>query len=67
MDTCTNVAQTLRVANIGDSGFVVVRDSAIVARSKPMVRGFNFPYQIGTDGDDAALAEVRNAVCQKAT
>ncbi|CAK9859549.1 unnamed protein product [Sphagnum jensenii] len=50
--------QTLRVANIGDSGFVVVRDSAIVARSKPMVRGFNFPYQIGTDGDDPALAEV---------
>jgi protein phosphatase PTC7 len=61
------VAQTLRVANIGDSGFVVVRDSAIVARSKPMVRGFNFPYQIGTYGDDPALAEVRNAVCQNAT
>ncbi len=61
------MAQTLRVANIGDSGFVVVRDSAIVARSKPMVQGFNFPYQIGTHGDDPALAEVRNAVCQKAT
>jgi protein phosphatase PTC7 len=49
--------QTLRVANIGDSGFVVVRDSSVVAKSIPMVRGFNFPYQIGTEGDDPALAE----------
>ena len=53
--------QTLRVANIGDSGFVVVRDSAVVARSEPMVRRFNFPYQIGTEGDDPALAEVRTS------
>lgn len=51
--------QTLRVANVGDSGFVVVRDSTVVARSEPMIRGFNFPYQIGTDGDDPEMAEVR--------
>lgn len=57
--------QTLRVANIGDSGFVVVRDSTVVARSEPMVRGFNFPYQIGTEGDDPALAEVYDVQVQK--
>ncbi len=54
--------QTLQVANIGDSGFVVVRDAAVVAKSKPMVRGFNFPYQIGTDGDDPITAEVSIAI-----
>ncbi|KAG0557162.1 hypothetical protein KC19_11G106700 [Ceratodon purpureus] len=57
--------QTLRVANIGDSGFVVVRDSTVVARSEPMVRGFNFPYQIGTGGDDPELAEVYDVQVQK--
>ena len=48
--------QTLRVAN---SGFIVVRDTVVVARSQPMVRGFNFPYQIGTEGDNPEIAEVR--------
>jgi protein phosphatase PTC7 len=57
--------QTLRVANVGDSGFVVVRDSTVVARSEPMIRGFNFPYQIGTDGDDPEMAEVYDIKVQK--
>lgn len=51
--------QTLRVANIGDSGFLLVRDAAVVARSNPLTRGFNFPYQIGTEGDDPEIASVR--------
>ena len=53
--------QTLRVANIGDSGFVVVRGTAVVARSKSMVHGFNFPYQIGTEGDNPELSEVKTS------
>lgn len=53
--------QTLRVANIGDSGFIVVRGTAVVARSKSMVHGFNFPYQIGTEGDNPELSEVKTS------
>lgn len=60
--TCTAVLaalyrQTLHVANIGDSGFLVVRNGEVLARSTPMQRGFNFPYQIGSDGDDPSIAE----------
>jgi hypothetical protein len=39
-----------------------VRDGGVIAKSKPMQRGFNFPYQIGSDGDDPSMAEV--SVCQ---
>ncbi|KAI5076803.1 hypothetical protein GOP47_0008868 [Adiantum capillus-veneris] len=49
--------QTLYVANIGDSGFIVVRDGMVLAKSKPMQHGFNFPHQIGSEGDDPATAE----------
>lgn len=62
--TCTAVLgclhkQTLYVANIGDSGFLVVRNGKTLAKSTPMQRGFNFPYQIGgvSEGDDPSLAE----------
>lgn len=60
--TCTAVLatlhkQTLYVANLGDSGFLVVRNGNVLARSTPMQRGFNFPYQIGSEGDDPAMAE----------
>lgn len=51
--------QTLNVVNIGDSGFLVIRDGFLLDASTPMVRGFNFPYQIGSEGDDPLLAEVR--------
>ncbi|KAH6554851.1 hypothetical protein KP509_1Z301900 [Ceratopteris richardii] len=48
---------TLHIANIGDSGFIVVRDGKVLTKSKPMQHGFNFPYQIGIDGDDPYDAE----------
>eukprot|EP00250_Pteridium_aquilinum_P002281 c12479_g1_i1 orf=61-1440(+) len=60
--TCTAVLaalhkQTLYVANIGDSGFLIVRNGKVLAKSTPMQHGFNFPYQIGSEGDDPAMAE----------
>jgi len=39
---------TLRTANIGDSGFMIIRDGNIVYRSKEQLHSFNYPYQIGT-------------------
>ncbi|XP_072993072.1 uncharacterized protein [Typha latifolia] len=43
--------QVLHVANIGDSGFLVIRNGTVFKRSTAMVYGFNFPLQIER-GDD---------------
>ena len=59
--TAVLVGDRLLVANVGDSGFIVVRNGDVIAKSMPMQRGFNFPYQIGSDGDDPSIAEVRNS------
>ncbi len=41
-----------RVANIGDSGFMVIRDGMIFIESAEHQHSFNYPYQLGisTDG-----------------
>ncbi|PSS26216.1 Protein like [Actinidia chinensis var. chinensis] len=38
--------QALHVANIGDSGFIVIRNGAVYEKSSPGFYEFNFPYQI---------------------
>uniref|UniRef100_J3LKW0 Protein phosphatase n=1 Tax=Oryza brachyantha TaxID=4533 RepID=J3LKW0_ORYBR len=43
--------QVLHACNIGDSGFLVIRNGEIYKKSKPMTYGFNFPLQI-EKGDD---------------
>ncbi|CAM6084808.1 unnamed protein product [Calypogeia fissa] len=57
--------QTLNVVNIGDSGFLVIRDGILIDGSTPMIRGFNFPYQIGSEGDDPLLAQVYRVSVKK--
>lgn len=42
----------LRTANLGDSGFMVVRGTDVVFRSKEQQHSFNFPYQLGTGSAD---------------
>lgn len=53
----------LVTCNIGDSGFIILRKENDVYkkifRSKEQQHGFNFPFQIGTDGDDPSLAQVQ--------
>jgi protein phosphatase PTC7 len=44
--------KNLRAANLGDSGVMVVRDDKVLLRSKEQQRGFNFPYQLGTNSED---------------
>jgi hypothetical protein len=63
----TIVSQVLRAVNIGDSGFIVIRDGAVYRKSTPMVYGFNFPLQIERGEDPSKLVQVtfvilRNAV-----
>ncbi|CAG9327147.1 unnamed protein product [Blepharisma stoltei] len=46
----------LYTANIGDSGFIIYRKKdeniTLVAKSKEVTHDFNFPFQLGTNGDD---------------
>ncbi|KAF8097078.1 hypothetical protein N665_0296s0059 [Sinapis alba] len=48
----------LHIANIGDSGFIVIRNRTVLQKSSPMFHHFCFPWHI-TRGDDVLkLAEV---------
>ncbi|KAM3299718.1 hypothetical protein ACQJBY_040961 [Aegilops geniculata] len=49
--------QILHASNIGDSGFLVIRNGVVHAKSKPMVYGFNFPHQIEKGVDPLTLVE----------
>ncbi|XP_042493269.1 probable protein phosphatase 2C BIPP2C1 [Macadamia integrifolia] len=49
--------QALNVANIGDSGFIIIRNGSVFRRSSPMVHGFNFPLQIRRGDDPSELIE----------
>ena len=40
-----------RVANIGDSGFLIIRDGAILIESSEHQHHFNYPYQLGIGMD----------------
>ena len=55
--TIDNEEGVLKTVNIGDSGYCILRKNAanvyeMVFRSEEMQHGFNFPFQIGTNGDD---------------
>jgi len=41
----------LHAAHLGDSGFMVIRDSKIMYRTKEQQYHFNFPFQLGTNSD----------------
>eukprot|EP01111_Echinosteliopsis_oligospora_P002447 TRINITY_DN1363_c0_g1_i2.p1 TRINITY_DN1363_c0_g1~~TRINITY_DN1363_c0_g1_i2.p1 ORF type:complete len:378 (-),score=117.18 TRINITY_DN1363_c0_g1_i2:13-1095(-) len=42
----------LHTANLGDSGFMVVRDGKMIYRSKEQQHRFNYPYQLGSTSRD---------------
>ena len=53
----------LHAANVGDSGFIVVRKQKVVFKSPSQQHRFNFPYQLGCPGtmsDTPENAEVRS-------
>ncbi|KAF7143288.1 hypothetical protein RHSIM_Rhsim05G0108800 [Rhododendron simsii] len=50
--------RALHVANIGDSGFIVIRNGAVYKKSSPRSYEFNFPYQIKSGDDPSELVEV---------
>ncbi|XVF44734.1 hypothetical protein PTKIN_Ptkin02bG0147800 [Pterospermum kingtungense] len=50
--------RALHVANIGDSGFMILRNGTVFKRSSPMVYEFNFPVQIEREDDPSDFVEV---------
>ena len=58
-------APILYTSNLGDSGYLLVRkekegdDLVTVFRSTEQTHGFNFPYQMGTGGDDPEKADAQ--------
>lgn len=52
------VGQVLQVANIGDSGFIILRHGSVYKRSSPMLHVFHFPLQIGRGDDPSNLVEL---------
>jgi protein phosphatase PTC7 len=43
---------TLHGANLGDSGFMILRAGRILFKSEPQQHGFNFPFQCGSGPSD---------------
>lgn len=49
--------KALHVANIGDSGFIIVRNGSVYRKSSPMLHEFNLPIQIEKGDDPSQLLE----------
>uniref|UniRef100_A0A0A9FE58 Protein phosphatase n=1 Tax=Arundo donax TaxID=35708 RepID=A0A0A9FE58_ARUDO len=49
--------KVLHASNIGDSGFLVIRNGEIYKKSNPMTYGFNFPLQIEKGDDPLKLVQ----------
>jgi serine/threonine protein phosphatase PrpC len=49
--------QVLHASNIGDSGFLVIRNGEVYQKSKLMTYGFNFPLQIEKGDDPLKLVQ----------
>ncbi|KAG5623792.1 hypothetical protein H5410_009010 [Solanum commersonii] len=56
---CLFCDDTLHAVNVGDSGFVVIREGIIVYKSKVQQSRFNCPFQLGngSTSDDPNIAE----------
>ncbi|KAL0335138.1 UNVERIFIED_CONTAM: putative protein phosphatase 2C 71 [Sesamum radiatum] len=52
------VGQDLHVANVGDSGFIVLRHGSVYKRSSPMLHAFHFTKQIERGDDPLILLRV---------
>ncbi len=60
--TVHTVSNNLITSNLGDSGFAIFRKNKDkfekLVRSKEQLHSFNFPFQMGTSGDDPVKADM---------
>jgi protein phosphatase PTC7 len=54
--SCRLHYNTLHTLNCGDSGYMLIRNGKAVWKSKHQQHSFNFPYQVGTNGDAPTTA-----------
>merc|ERR1711879_151166 len=61
-------------ANLGDSGFVVIRQGQVIARSRPQLHNFNAPFQLckvpdnsnyRNFDDDPEMSDFQSVQCQE--
>lgn len=55
---CVN-GSNVQASNLGDSGFLIVRDGKLVFESPSQQHSFNFPFQVGSFGDPISSSQVR--------
>lgn len=53
-----NFQQALHVANIGDTGFLIIRHGAVYKKSSPLLHEFHFALQVENLDDPLHLVEV---------
>ncbi|CAI7781335.1 unnamed protein product [Closterium sp. NIES-53] len=49
-------ADQLQAANLGDSGFLIIRHGHAIFKSPSQQHDFNFPFQLGSEGGDSPLS-----------
>ena len=47
------------MANVGDSGFMIIRNGNVLRQSSPVVHEFNFPFHVESGDDASEHIEVR--------
>ncbi|PHT56120.1 hypothetical protein CQW23_04606 [Capsicum baccatum] len=55
--TLNTAKSTIFAANVGDSGFFLIRKGKIIYKSPMQQRGFNCPYQLGNSKDNPSVAQ----------
>lgn len=55
--------QNLHAANVGNTGFLIIRDGFIFRKSNAMFHEFSFPLHIVKDDDHSDIIEVCNLPC----
>lgn len=55
----------LLTANLGDSGFFIIRNQKMIYKSTPLQHSFNAPFQVGTNGDPPEASHVETIKIQE--
>ncbi|XP_009798171.1 putative protein phosphatase 2C 55 [Nicotiana tabacum] len=63
--TLDSEKNTLRAANVGDSGFFLVRNGRVIYKSPIQQRRFNCPYQLGNAKDNPSVAQEMEIIVEK--
>ncbi|KAM3339587.1 putative protein phosphatase 2C 55 [Capsicum galapagoense] len=63
--TLNSEKNTIRAANVGDSGFFLLRKGKIIYKSSIQQRGFGCPYQLGKCNDNPSVAKEMELIVKK--